>query len=117
VSDDYDDGTISCAADGLRIRRYYMPFGSKRIPCSAIRAVERVPIGALTGRGRIWGTAHPGHWANLDPRRPRKKVGFVIDAGAHIKPFLTPSDPAAFEAAIAARTTVPVTSRRGRLFI
>lgn len=117
MSNDYDDGTIECAADGIRIRRYYFPAGSKRTPYSSIRAIERVPIGALTGRARIWGSANPRYWASLDPMRPRKRVGFVIDSGKAVKSFVTPSDPAGFEAALKAHANVAVTPRRGRLFI
>lgn len=114
--EDYDDGTISCGADGVRIRRYYVPGGSKRIATSAIRSAQRVPIGLLTGRARIWGTANPRYWASLDPSRPRKQVGFVIDAGRPVKPFVTPEDPDAFEAALTAHG-VSVERRRNRLFI
>ncbi len=100
--DNYSDRYISVDADGITVRWYYFPFGSKRIPFSAIREVRRVNMGALTGRARIWGTASPNHWAHLDPARPRKEIAFILDSGAPIKPFLTPADPRAFEAALSA---------------
>jgi hypothetical protein len=98
----YRDRWIACGAGDLRIRGYYFPWGTKRIAYSAIRSVTRVGMGLFTGRGRIWGTANPRYWASLDPARPRKSVGFVIDVGAKVRPFVTPDDPAAFEAELRA---------------
>ncbi|MHB1539259.1 MAG: hypothetical protein ACYCUM_10640 [Solirubrobacteraceae bacterium] len=116
VSEDYEDGAISCSADGVRVRRYYFPAGSKRIPLSSIKSVERVPLGLLTGRARIWGTANPRYWAHLDPKRPLKGTGFVIDSGRLVEPLLTPQDPDGLEAALTAHG-VPVVRRRRRLFL
>ncbi len=82
------------------IKGYYLPGAVRRIPLSAIRSVLRSDMAALRGRGRIWGTANPGYWANFDLRRPRKAVAFLVDTGKAIKPFVTPDDPAAFEAAL-----------------
>jgi hypothetical protein len=60
-------------------------------------SVHRFAMSALRGKGRIWGSGDLGHWANLDPRRPRKSVGFLVDLGRHVVPFLTPDDPDTFE--------------------
>jgi hypothetical protein len=111
---DYKDRRIECSPDALRIRGYYFPWGAKRIPHKDIRSVERVSIGALTGRGRIWGTANPRYWANLDPQRPGKKVAFILDTGHAVRPVLTPEDPGAFESALTAggAITVEHSSRR-----
>jgi len=100
VSEDYTDRRIVCAADGLRLHGYYFPWGTKRIRYASIRSVERVQIGALTGRGRIWGTANPRYWANFDPTRPKKKFGLILDLGKFVKPFITPDDPERAEAVI-----------------
>lgn len=117
VSEDYADPRIEARADGLKIRHYYLPFGDKRIDWDQIRSVGRVEVGALRGRFRIWGTANPRYWANLDPSRPRKKRGFVLDLGATVKPFITPDDPAAFEAALRTHTDAPIDDRTGRLIV
>ncbi|MGI8679721.1 MAG: hypothetical protein ACR2LX_13770 [Jatrophihabitans sp.] len=100
----YRDHWIECTPDSLRIRAYYFPFGTKTIPYRSIRSVRRVEIGALTGKARIWGTANPRYWAGLDPGRPRKKVGLILDVGRRVRPFLTPDDPDAVEAVIRAHT-------------
>ena len=105
---DYSDRWITVDADGISVRWYYFPFGTKRIPFSAIRSVSRANMGVLTGKARVWGTANVGYWASLDPQRPRKQVAFLIDTGQPIKPFLTPEDPQAFEAALSAHGQMTV---------
>ncbi|MFJ3306682.1 hypothetical protein ACIPSA_26875 [Streptomyces sp. NPDC086549] len=100
----YRDRWITCTDDSLRIRAYYFPWGSKAIPYAAIRGVRRVELGFLTGRGRIWGTAHPRYWASLDPERPRKSIGLVLDLGRFVRPFITPDDPDTVAAVIREHT-------------
>jgi hypothetical protein len=89
--ENYREEGIVCGDDVLEIRHYYLR-GSKKVPYRSIVGVQRVALAALKGRGRIWGTANPGYWANLDTKRPSKKEGLVLDLGARIKPFITPSD-------------------------
>jgi hypothetical protein len=90
----YKDRWITCTDRDLRIGGYYFPFASrKRIAYGRIRGVETVDMGALTGKLRIWGTARPDRWAHLDPKRPSKPTGLVIDTGRFVKPFITPDDP------------------------
>lgn len=108
----YEDRWITCTRVAIRIRAYYFPWGAKRIPYDTIRSVQRVSIGALTGRGRIWGTANPRYWANLDPRRPKKETALILDLGRRVRPFLTPDDPDAFEAALREHTSLPLTIQR-----
>jgi hypothetical protein len=95
--DGYKDGRIECTDSDVLIRGYYFPWGTKRIPYASIRSVDRFAMTALRGKVRIWGSGDLRHWANLDPRRPRKSVGFFLDLGRRVIPFLTPDDPDAFE--------------------
>ncbi|MTD58110.1 hypothetical protein [Amycolatopsis pithecellobii] len=99
---EYRDRWIECTAEEIRIRGYYFPWGTKRIPYRSIRSVRRVEMGAFTGRGRIWGTANFRYWASLDPARPHKKVGLILDVGRTVRPFVTPDDPGTVEAIIRA---------------
>ena len=99
----YQDGSIGVTDGALTIKGYYFPGTVKRVPLTAIRSVRRTDMGAFRGRGRIWGTANPGYWANFDPKRPRKTVAFLVDAGKAVKPFVTPDGPAAFESALRER--------------
>jgi hypothetical protein len=113
MSTGYADRWITCTPDAIWIRGYYFPWGTKRIPYGSIRSVRRVNMGALTGRGRIWGTSNPRYWASLDPRWPRKKTALVLDVGGRVQPFVTPDDPAAVEAAIREHANVEPTAADG----
>lgn len=100
----YRDPWITCTDDALRIRGYYFPWGTKTIPYTSIRSVERVPLSAAGGQFRIWGTASVTRWASLDPQRMRKKEALVLDVGRRVQPFITPRDAAEVEAVIHAHT-------------
>ena len=96
----YRDRWIECSPDRIQIRGYDFPWGTKRIPYSSIRSVRRVEMGTFSGKGRIWGTANPRYWASLDPQRPKKSVGLILDVGRFVRPFITPDDPDAVETLI-----------------
>jgi hypothetical protein len=96
----YRDRWISCNDDEIRVRAYYFPWGTKRIPYRSIKGMRKVEMSALRGRGRIWGTGNFKYWASLDPKRPSKSVAFTLDLGRSVSPFLTPDDPDAFERAV-----------------
>lgn len=101
MSTTYKDRWIECTPDAVKLNAYYFPWGgAKHVAYESIRSVRRVTIGALTGRGRIWGTANPRYWAGLDLQRPKKTVALIIDTGAGVKPFVTPADPDTAEAVI-----------------
>jgi len=93
---EYRDSRIECTTDEVRIRWYY-PWGAKRVPYAAIGSLERFTLSAMRGKLRIWGTGTFRYWANLDPGRPKKLVGFFLETGHHIRPLVTPDDPDAFE--------------------
>ena len=103
MGDLYSANGITCTDDALRIAGYYFPWGTKVIAYSKVRGVQRVDMGAFTGRARIWGTANPRYWANLDRNRMRKSVGLVLDLGARVKPVITPDDCDAVEQIIRKR--------------
>jgi hypothetical protein len=100
----YRDRWIECTADAILIRGYYFPWGTKRIPYRSIQQIRQVMLGTFTGRGRIWGSTTLRYWASLDPDRPSKRTGLVLDTGRHILPFITPDDPAAVAAIIIAHS-------------
>jgi len=114
MSETYADRWIDIDETQISIRGYYIPRGTKRIPLKTIRHVTRVRLGPLNGRARIWGTANPGVWASLDPRRPGKRAGFLIDHGAAVTPLITPDDPDAAEACLRARLPEGVVSEGSR---
>jgi hypothetical protein len=102
----YHDRWISCTDDEIRVRGYYFPWGTKRIPYGSVRGMRRVAISLLRGKARIWGTGNLRYWASLDPKRPTKSVGFILDLGRPVSPFLTPDDPGAFDRAVRAHTSL-----------
>lgn len=87
----YRDRFIECTEDEIVIRWYY-PWGTKHVPYSRVRSFSKVPLTAFRGRGRIWGTGNPRYWASLDPRRPEKSTGLILDLGKAVRPFITPDD-------------------------
>lgn len=90
----YDDGRCVLDGEGVTLRRYYFPLGaSKRIPYRHIRWFRAQPMGWWTGKGRLWGSAGPGHWLPLDATRPRKSTLIVLDVGARVQPSFSPDDP------------------------
>jgi hypothetical protein len=100
----YDDGRIRCDEQGLVIRWYY-PWGSKRIPYTAVRGVEQL---SLTGnnairRWRIWGSGDFVHWWNFDRSRTHKTIALVLDLGGRVRPTITPDDPQAVEGILKAK--------------
>jgi hypothetical protein len=97
---EYEDRWIRCTAEAIAIRGYYFPWGTKHIPYRSIRSIQRVSLGALTGRARLWGTANPGRWASFDPGRASKTVGFDLHLAGPVRPLITPDDPNAFETAV-----------------
>ena len=103
----YDDGSIVCGSEGLEIHAYYFPSGTKSVPYQQIQGLHRFEItGVWTGKWRLWGTGNPRYWANLDRKRPKKKVGFVVDLGRRISPIVTPDEPDAFERVLRARANL-----------
>ena len=103
MAGDYSDGVISCDSEGEVIRGYYFPWGTKRVPYGEIKGLTPVTMGKLTGQWRIWGTANFTLWANFDAKRPRKTIGFILDAGKRVRPFVTPDEPDAFESVVRER--------------
>lgn len=90
-----EDGIIGDGTS-VTLRRYY-PWASKRVPYSSIKAVQRITLTGLRGRGRLWGTLNPRYWANLDTKRTKKTVGLILDVGKHVRPYVTPDDTDALE--------------------
>jgi hypothetical protein len=109
----YHDRLIECSDAGVRVRGYYFPWGTKTIPYASIRGLDRFTMTGWRGKARIWGSGDLRHWANLDPHRPQKSVGFFVDIGRRVVPFLTPDDPDAFERVVTERAGLARPGRGG----
>ena len=99
----YHDKWVECTPEEVRVRGYYFPWGTKKMPYRSIRGVKLVALSTLRGKPRIWGTANPRYWASLDPQRPKKSTALILDLGHFVRPFITPDDAAAVEAIIRER--------------
>ena len=75
-----------------------------------IRQARVAPLGAMR-RWRIHGSGDLVHWFNFDRRRPGKSVALVLYLNGTIRPVITPDDPEAVAAELAAHG-VNVTSGR-----
>jgi hypothetical protein len=95
MSTGYEDDQIVCDDTGVVIKRYYFPWGAKRIPYADINDVESLSLTGLNRvrRWRIWGSGDFQHWWNFDPRRPSKTAALVLDLGKAVRPTVTPDDP------------------------
>jgi hypothetical protein len=90
----YDDGRVMLDGEGVTLRGYYFPHGASRhIPYRRIQGVQVQPMGWLSGKGRMWGTADPRYWLPLDVTRPHKDKLLVLDLGCFVKPGFTPDEP------------------------
>ncbi len=110
---EYADRWIRCGPDGIAVRGYYFPWGTKHIAYGSVHGITRVALTPGRGRARIWGTANPGYWASLDPDRPHKETALVLDLGRRVKPFLTPDEPDAFEQVVRAHAGLGPTETTG----
>ncbi|MGC9221239.1 MAG: hypothetical protein ACP5H2_07800 [Solirubrobacteraceae bacterium] len=115
----YSDRWIDIDDDGITIRGYYFPWGTRQIRYSDVTRLARVNLGLLTGRARIWGTANPATvWASFDPRRPTKKTGFLVKTQRRTQALMTPDDPELAERALRERLgqeIFPPGAQRGRI--
>ncbi|WP_020497432.1 hypothetical protein [Sciscionella marina] len=85
----YQENGITLDGHQLVLRRYYFPFGAKRIGYDRIRQARVTNPSRL----RIWGSGDFVHWYNFDARRPRKTTAIELDLGRRCKPVITPDDP------------------------
>jgi hypothetical protein len=108
----YRDAYISCTETGVDVRWYYL-WGAKHIPYSHIRSAKIITLGPTRGKYRIWGTGNPRYWASLDPHRPRKEQGIILDLGAQVSPLLTPDNVPAFAQVLTDRLGPDVVQEAG----
>jgi hypothetical protein len=74
----YSDSLVEISAETILFRRYYFPFGAKRLKLSEIeRVVVQNPTFA-TGKYRLQGSAGLHTWSPMDLQRPRRSKIFCI---------------------------------------
>jgi hypothetical protein len=74
----YSDSLVEISPETILFRRYYFPFGAKRLKLSDIdRVVVQKPTFA-TGKYRLQGSGGLRTWFPMDPQRPKRNRIFVI---------------------------------------
>jgi len=72
----YKDKLIELGDAAVTFRRYYFPFGDRRVPFDEIERVQVEP--AATGDNwRLWGTSDFQTWFPLDTKRPARDRIFI----------------------------------------
>jgi hypothetical protein len=74
----YSDGLLDITDDAVVLKRYYFPFGSKRVPFSDIEHIASEVPTFLNGKWRLWGTGTFTTWFPLDWRRPLRDRLFFM---------------------------------------
>jgi hypothetical protein len=94
----YSDSLVEISAETILFRRYYFPFGAKRLRLSDIeRVVLREPTFS-TGKYRLQGSAGLHTWFPMDLQRPRRgKIFFIVLRSKRLRIGFTVEDEAAVE--------------------
>ena len=73
-NEQYSDKLIEISEDSILIRKYYFPFGSKRVDLSDIENVTVNEPSLISGKYRYWGTGDFRTWYPPDNRIKRDKI-------------------------------------------
>ena len=70
----YGDRLIEISGHSILIRRYYFPFGSKRVDFADIESITVYKPTLFSGKYRYWGTGDFRTWYPPDDRSKRDKI-------------------------------------------
>jgi len=74
----YSDSLVEISADIILFRRYYFPFGAKRLKLSDVERVIAQKPGFFTGKYRLQGSAGLHTWFPMDLQRPKRSRIFLM---------------------------------------
>jgi hypothetical protein len=74
----YSDHLVEISGEAILFRRYYFPFGAKRLQLSDIERVVIKELTSTTGKYRIQGNAGLHTWFPMDLQRPRRSKIFLV---------------------------------------
>ena len=74
----YSDGLVEISAETILFRRYYFPFGAKRLKLSDIERIVVQKPSFFTGKFRLQGSAGLHTWSPMDLQRPKRSKIFCI---------------------------------------
>lgn len=75
----YSDALLDITDEEIVLKRYYFPFGDKRVAFADIERIETEEPTWRNGKWRVWGTGTLKTWFPLDWRRPSRDRLFFID--------------------------------------
>jgi hypothetical protein len=94
----YSDSLVEISAETILFRRYYFPFGPKRLNLSDIERVAVRKASFATGKYRLQGSAGLHTWSPMDLQRPRRrKIFFIYLRGQKLRISFTVEDEGAVE--------------------
>jgi hypothetical protein len=70
----YSDKLIEINENSILIRKYYFPFGSKRVNIADIESITAYKPTLLSGKYRYWGSGDFRTWYPPDNRSKRDKI-------------------------------------------
>jgi hypothetical protein len=74
----YSDSLVEISTETILFRRYYFPFGAKRLKLSNIERVVVQEPTLATGKYRLQGSGGLRTWFPMDLKRPRRNRIFII---------------------------------------
>jgi hypothetical protein len=77
MSTRYKDKLIEVSDKAVTFRRYYFPFGNRRVSFDQIERVNVAPPSDSSVRWRLFGTSDGRTWFPLDWKRPTRDKIFV----------------------------------------
>ena len=87
----YTDDLVEISDDALVLKRYYFPFGTRRLEFSEIERIAAEAPTMANGRWRLWGSNRVPTWTGparlrwfpLDWRRPSRDRIFLVTLANH----------------------------------
>jgi hypothetical protein len=74
----YSDSLVEISTETILFKRYYFPFGAKRLKLSDIERVVVQEPTLTTGKYRLQGSGGWRTWFPMDLQRPKRNRIFVI---------------------------------------
>src|SRR5687768_10633418 len=74
----YSDRLLDITDDAIVLKRYYFPFGAKRVAFTDVDRVAAEQPSWRNGKWRLWGTGSFKTWFPLDWGRPSRDTLFFI---------------------------------------
>jgi hypothetical protein len=94
----YSDHLVEISVETILFRRYYFPFGAKRLRLADIERVAVEEPTFATGKYRLQGSAGLHTWSPLDLQRPKRgKIFLIIERGKKRRIGFTVEDEAVVE--------------------